>query len=223
MLSLLIMPLAKKYIVLAGNIGVGKTSLLKPLAHKLGFAPYNEPVSENPYLVDFYTDMSLWAFHCQVFFLTYRIRAQQALSKESCSVIQDRSIYEDGEVFARNLHEQGFLSDRDWKTYRELYQTVSELLPSPDLVVYLKASVPTLKRRIQRRGRVMEANIDDNYLSGLNRLYDNWIDNFDSAKVLVVPCDRLDFVKDPSAFNAIVKEIGHRLRDAQGEFFPVGM
>lgn len=213
----------RKYLVLAGNIGAGKSTLVGLLAKRLGFRPYYEPVAENPYLTDFYADMGRWAFQSQLFFLTHRVKTHRALMDDPCSVVQDRSLYEDAEVFARNLREQGALSGRDWSTYRELYTTVADLLPPPDLVIYLRASVPTLKKRIAKRGRDFEASIPDEYLAGLNRLYEEWIDGFDRAPVLVVPGDRLDFVEESADFRAIVSTIAERLRDKQGALFPYGM
>ncbi len=213
----------KKYLVLAGNIGAGKSTLVGLLARRLGFRPYYEPVAENPYLTDFYADMGRWALQSQLFFLTHRVKTHRALMDDPCSVVQDRSLYEDAEVFARNLYEQGALSDRDWSTYRELYTTVADLLPPPDLVIYLRASVPTLKRRIAKRGRDFEASIPDEYLAGLNRLYEEWIEGFDRAPVLVVPGDRLDFVEESADFRAIASTIAERLRDKQGALFPYGM
>ncbi|HOX11782.1 MAG TPA: deoxynucleoside kinase [Spirochaetia bacterium] len=213
----------KKYLVLAGNIGAGKSTLVGLLAKRLGFMPYYEPVAENPYLTDFYADMGRWALQSQLFFLTHRVKTHRALMDDPCSVVQDRSLYEDAEVFARNLREQGALSGRDWSTYRELYTTVADLLPPPDLVIYLRASVPTLKKRIAKRGRDFEASIPDEYLAGLNRLYEEWIGGFDRAPVLVVPGDRLDFVEESADFRAIASTIAERLRDKQGALFPYGM
>ncbi len=213
----------KKYLVLAGNIGAGKSTLVGLLAERLGFKPYYEPVAENPYLSDFYADMVRWAFHSQLFFLTHRVKSHRALMNEPWSVVQDRSIYEDAEVFARNLHEQGSMTDRDWDSYRELYRTLIGLLPPPDLVVYLRASVPTLKKRISMRGRDFEAAIPDGYLGGLNRLYEEWIASFDLAPVLVVPGDRLDFVAESKDLDSIVTTITERLRDRQGALFPWDM
>lgn len=213
----------KKHVVIAGNIGAGKSTLVELVSERLGFLPYFEPVAENPYLEDFYADMRRWAFHSQLFFLTYRLKSQRALLDESRSVAQDRSVYEDAEIFARNLHEQGTMSDREWATYNSLYRAIIDLLPAPDLVVYLKASVRTLKRRIALRGREMESTIGDEYLRGLNRLYDEWAEGFTLAPVLVVPCDRLDFVAESKDLRAIVKEIGRRLCDKQGALFPLEM
>ncbi|HRY56344.1 MAG TPA: deoxynucleoside kinase [Spirochaetia bacterium] len=210
----------KKYLVLAGNIGAGKSSLVGLLAERLGYRPYYEPVAENPYLADFYGDMRRWAFHSQVFFLSHRTRMHRALMDDPWSVVQDRSLYEDAEVFARNLYQQGNMSQQDWETYRELYRTVSSLLPPPDLVVYIRCSVETLKRRIALRGRGFEAEIPEDYLAGLNRLYESWIEGFELAPVLVVPGDRLDFVAESRDLASIVCTVERRLRDTQGELFP---
>ncbi len=210
----------KKYLVLAGNIGAGKSSLVGLLAERLGYRPYYEPVAENPYLADFYGDMRRWAFHSQVFFLSHRTRMHRALMDDPWSVVQDRSLYEDAEVFARNLYQQGNMSGQDWETYRELYRTVSSLLPPPDLVVYIRCSVETLRRRIALRGRGFEAEIPEDYLAGLNRLYESWIEGFELAPVLVVPGDRLDFVAESRDLASIVCTVERRLRDTQGELFP---
>ncbi len=213
----------KKHLVIAGNIGAGKSTLVELLGERLAFRPYYEPVSENPYLTDFYADMGRWAFHSQLFFLSHRLKSHRALMEDPYSVVQDRSVYEDAEVFARNLYEQGTMSARDWNSYRELYRSVIALLPAPDLVVYLKASVSTLKTRITMRAREMEAAIPDQYLEGLNRLYDEWIDSFTLSPVLVVPCDRLDFVAESKDLKSIVMEVGRRLSDKQGLLFHLGM
>jgi len=213
----------KKYIVLAGNIGAGKSTLVSLLAKNLDFTPYFEPVAENPFLKDFYTDMKRWAFHSQVFFLTSRAKAHRELITDSRSVVQDRSLYEDAEVFARNLHIQGALMEEEWATYRELYQTLASILPSPDLVIYIRASVKTLKSRIAKRARDFEANIPDSYLEGLNRLYEEWIQSFTLAPVLTIPGDRLDFVEDSDDFSAIAAAVRKRLQDKQTMLFPYDM
>jgi len=213
----------KKYIVIAGNIGAGKSTLVKLLSERLSFRPYYEPVAENPYLEDFYADMKAWAFHSQLFFLSYRLRAHLALMEDPHSVVQDRSLYEDAEIFARNLYEQGTMSCRDWETYRGLYRTMAGFLPAPDLVIYIRASVPTLKARIAMRARGFESGIADDYLAKLNRLYESWIESFDLAPVLVVPGDELNFVADDRDLSAIEASVLERLRDRQGSLFPFGM
>ena len=210
----------KTYVVLAGNIGAGKSTLVRMMCERLGWEPYYEPVTENPYLEEFYRDMKRWAFHSQVFFLTYRARAHRALMDVPRPVVQDRSFYEDAEVFARALHRQGAMSDRDWDTYRGLYRTLTSLLAPPDLVVYLRASVPTLQRRIAQRARAFEASISDAYLDGLNALYEEWIGGFTLAPTLVVPSDRLDFVKDSKDLTTILSTVQERLRGRQGSLFP---
>jgi len=210
----------KTYVVLAGNIGAGKSTLVRMMCDRLGWEPYYEPVAENPYLEDFYRDMNRWAFHSQVFFLTHRARSHHALLDYPRPVVQDRSFYEDAEVFARAQHRRGSLSDRDWASYLELYGILTALLAPPDLVVYLRASVPTLRRRIAQRGRGMEAGISDTYLEELNVLYEDWIAGFDRAPVLVVPADRLDFVKDSQDLHAIITTVQSRLEGKQGFLFP---
>jgi deoxyadenosine/deoxycytidine kinase len=210
----------KSYVVLAGNIGAGKSTLVGMLCERLGWEPYYEPVTENPYLDDFYRDMKAWAFHSQVFFLTHRAQAHRALMDISRAVVQDRSFYEDAEVFARALHQQGAINDRDWETYQGLYQTLTTLLSPPDLVVYLRASVPTLQHRISLRGREFESRIADDYLERLNALYEDWISGFRLSPVLVVPSDRMDFVKDSSDLDRIVTTVEERLRGHQGVLFP---
>jgi len=209
----------KSYVVLAGNIGAGKSTLVKLLSDRLGWEPYYEPVAENPYLDDFYRDMKAWAFHSQVFFLTYRVRAHTELMASAGAVVQDRSFYEDAQVFARSLHRQGIMSDRDWQSYQGLYRALSGLLTPPNLVVYLRAPVATLQERIALRGRTFEANIADSYLAGLNELYEEWIAEFALAPVLVVPADRMDFVKDAEGLDAIVATVLDRLRGGQRELF----
>ena len=201
----------KKFIAVAGNIGVGKSTLVELLCGRLGWEPFYEPVTENPYLPDFYRDMRAWGFHSQVFFLTHRLRIHQALNRVPGSVIQDRSIYEDAEVFARNLHLQGALDARDWETYAALYQSLAETLPPPDLVIYLRASVQTLQSRIALRARDYERAIADDYLERLNRLYEEWIGGFTLCPVLTVPADDLDFVAHPLHLDLILRKVQEKL------------
>jgi deoxyadenosine/deoxycytidine kinase len=204
-------PTLKRYIIVAGNIGVGKSSLVELLCRKLGWQPFFEPEAENPYLPDFYKDMPAWGFHSQIFFLSHRLELHQNLLTFPGSIILDRSIYEDAEIFAHNLYLQGHLSSRDYQTYRTLYQSVVRLLPPPDLVIYLRATVTTLVERITHRGRAYEANINPAYLARLNELYDAWIGGFNLSPVLTVPSDRLDYVARPEHLNLIVSRIQDKL------------
>lgn len=201
----------KKFVAVAGNIGVGKSTLVEMLCAKLGWTPFYEPVSENPYLPDFYRDMQAWAFHSQIFFLTHRLRAHHQLAQHPTSAIQDRSVYEDAEIFAHNLFLQGHIRPRDYQTYRELYQTLIEFLPPPDLVIYLRASVPTLVSRISNRGRDYERTIPADYLASLNHLYESWIVNFTLCPVLAVPADDLDYVVHPGHLTLIADKVMEKL------------
>jgi deoxyadenosine/deoxycytidine kinase len=201
----------KKFVAVAGNIGVGKSTLVAMLCSELGWDPFYEPVAENPYLADFYSDMAAWSFHSQVFFLTHRLRAHHQLSQHPGSVIQDRSVYEDAEIFAQNLFLQGYIQPRDYQSYRELYQTVIEFLPPPDLVIYLRASAPTLLNRIALRGRDYERTISADYLNSLNNLYETWISGFTLCPVLTVPADDLDYVAHTGHLNLIVAKIEEKL------------
>lgn len=201
----------KKFVAVAGNIGVGKSTLVEKLCSELGCTPFFEPVTENPYLADFYRDMRTWAFHSQIFFLTHRLRSHHALSLHASSVIQDRSVYEDAEIFAHNLYLQGHIHPRDYQTYRELYQTLVEFLPPPDLVIYLRASVPTLLARIARRGREYERSIPADYLSSLNILYENWISEFTLCPVLTVPADDVDYVAHNGHLKLIAAKVNEKL------------
>jgi deoxyadenosine/deoxycytidine kinase len=211
-----------KFIVVAGNIGVGKSTLVQMLCRELGWEPFYEPETENPYLTDFYQDMSRWSFQSQVFFLARRLQIHHKISHYSGSVIQDRSIYEDAEVFARNLNLQGRLSDRDYATYRSLYQTLVEFLPPPDLVIYLRASVETLMNRIAIRNRDYEKSISPQYLEQVNHLYTQWIDGFTLCPVLTVPADELDYVVRPDHLKLIVKKVQQKLTGKDEVVFSVG-
>jgi len=201
----------KKFVAVAGNIGVGKSTLVDLLSVRLGWEPFFEPVAENPYLADFYADMDVWSFHSQIFFLTHRLRCHYDLAKHASSVVQDRSVYEDAEIFAQNLYLQGHLQARDYQTYRELYETTLRFLPPPDLVVYLRASVPTLLNRISNRGRTYEQTITAEYLHGLNNLYETWIDNFTLCPILAVPADDLDYVSHPGHLKLITQKVEDKL------------
>lgn len=201
----------KKFIAVAGNIGVGKSTLVTLLCDRLRWQPFYEPEADNPYLSDFYREMRKWAFHSQIFFLTHRLRAHRQLIDHPTSAIQDRSVYEDAEVFARNLYQQGLISERDYGSYRELYQVLLEFLPPPDLVVYLRATVPTLLKRINQRGRDYERKITHEYLEQLNELYEEWIQNFNLCPVLTIPADDLDYVSHTRHLDLIVQKIDEKL------------
>jgi len=201
----------KKFVVIAGNIGVGKSSLVRLLCGRLGWEPFYEPVTENPYLADFYADMRSWAFHSQVFFLTHRLRAHHELIHHPTSVIQDRSVYEDAEVFARNLYLQNLIDERDYQTYRELYEVLTRFLPPPDLIVYLRASPETLLHRIAHRGRGYERNITHAYLQQLNELYEAWVASFNQCPVLTLLSDDLDYVSNPDHLDLVVAKVQDKL------------
>jgi deoxyadenosine/deoxycytidine kinase len=201
----------KKFVAIAGNIGVGKSTLVAMLCQRLGWQPFYEPVAENPYLADFYRDMRTWSFHSQIFFLTRRLHAHRQLLDHPTSVIQDRSVYEDAEIFAQNLYLQELMDERDYQSYRELYEVLTEFLPPPDLVIYLRASVDTLISRISRRGRDYELTIEPDYLANLNQLYEAWITGFSLCPVLAVPADNLDYVAHPAHLDLIVTKVQQKL------------
>jgi len=212
----------KKFVAVAGNIGVGKSTLVSLLCERLGWKPFYEPVAENPYLADFYQDMRTWAFHSQIFFLTHRLRSHRQLLDHPTSAIQDRSVYEDAEVFARNLYQQGQIDERDYRSYRELYQVLADFLPPPDLVVYLRASVPKLLERIKLRGRAYERRINEDYLKQLNQLYEDWIQHFSLCPVLTVPADDLDYVANSSHLDLVVRKVQEKLTGKEEVIFEPG-
>ena len=201
----------KKFVVVAGNIGVGKSTLVEMMCGRLACQPFYEPVTENPYLADFYRDMNLWSFHSQIFFLTNRLRIHHELVRAPGSVIQDRSIYEDAEIFARNLAMQGHMSARDYATYHDLYETVADFLTPPDLMIYLRATVPTLVKRISLRNRDYERTIQPEYLEQLNQLYEQWIAGFTLCPVLTVPADALDYVAHSRHLQLILAKVQEKL------------
>jgi deoxyadenosine/deoxycytidine kinase len=206
---------SKKYFVaIAGNIGVGKSTLTSILADTFEWKPFYEAVDENPYLADFYADMRRWSFHSQVFFLSRRLQHHRQLVDHPGSVVQDRSVYEDAEIFARNLYDQGQMSPRDYGAYHDLYEGIRAFLPPPDLLVYLKSNVETLLTRIRQRGRDFERDISPDYLDRLNVLYDQWIERWDSCPVLVVPADEMDFQHDEDARQLIIEGIRDSLKPA---------
>ncbi len=209
----------KHFVAIAGNIGVGKSTLASLLSDQLTWDPFFEAVDDNPYLVDFYEDMERWSFHSQIYFLARRLRHHWQLIKREESVIQDRTVYEDAEIFARNLYQQGLMAERDYRSYRELYQVVMTILPPPDLIVYLRASVSTLETRIRQRGRSYEQRIQTDYLTRLNHLYETWIDHFTLCPVLTVPCDNLDFVLHYSHLTLITDKILEKLQGREEVVF----
>lgn len=209
----------KKFVAVAGNIGVGKSTLVQLLSSRLSWEPFYEPVGDNPYLADFYGDMRTWSFHSQIFFLARRLRSHRQLIDHPTSAIQDRSVYEDAEIFARNLFLQGNMAEREYQCYWELYQVLSEFLPPPDLVVYLRATTDTLRRRIALRGRDYEQQIHPEYLEQLNALYQSWIDNFTLCPVLTVPSDDLDYVAHNTHLDLIVSKMRDKLEGKEEVIF----
>jgi deoxyadenosine/deoxycytidine kinase len=209
----------KRFVAIAGNIGVGKSSLTGLLSERFGWEPFFEAVTDNPYLADFYEDMRRWSFHSQTFFLSRRLRHHHQLTQRPNSVVQDRTVYEDAEIFARNLYRQGLMEERDYQSYRELYSVMTLLLPPPDLVVYLRASVPVLMGRIERRGRSFERSISPEYLEQLNQLYEEWVGRFDLCPVLSVPSDDLDFVANSRHLDLIAERVMERLQGQEEVVF----
>jgi deoxyadenosine/deoxycytidine kinase len=209
----------KYFIAIAGNMGVGKSTLTNLLIEDLGWTPFYEAVDDNPYLSDFYQDMRQWSFHSQIFFLSRRLRSYREILNHPHPVVQDRSIYEDAEIFARNLYQRSNMSERDYQVYRGLYQEFIQFLPPPDLIVYLKASVPTLIERIHRRGRDFEQEVSPLYLQQLNELYNSWIEDFTVCPVLTVPADNLDFVRFDTHFNCIREKVLDKLAGREKVFF----
>ena len=201
----------EKFIVIAGNIGAGKTTLVEILSNRLGFSPFSEPHEDNPYLADFYEDMESWSFHSQVYFLTRRLKIHKELLLAEGSVVQDRSVYEDAEIFARNLFLQGDFSTRDYSVYQDLYHILASLLPPPNLMVYLRASVDTLMQRIAKRGREYEMGISREYLARLNDLYEDWMNAFDQCPVLIINSDDLDLVSKPEHIDQVVGWVQNKL------------
>jgi len=206
----------KVFIAVAGNIGAGKSSLTRLLSRHFGWKPYFESVADNPYLDDFYKDMHRWSFNLQVYFLSNRFRSHKAITEGKGSVILDRVIYEDAEIFARNLHQIGKMDTRDYRNYVALYRVMTEYLHPPDLLIYLRASVDTLVKQIALRGRDFEQSIKRSYLQQLNRHYEAWIRRYRMGPLLVVPSDRLDFVGRGEDLDRIVGMIEEKLSTPHG-------
>ena len=199
------------FIGLAGNIGVGRTTFTKLLSEKLNWTPFFESISDNPYLSDFYSDMKRWSFNLQIFFLHKRFEMHQKMSASLTSVIQDRTIYEDLEIFARNLYQLGKLSQRDWDNYRGLFKVMNSYLKRPDLIIYLKADTDTLLSRIKKRDRDYESSIDPEYIHTLNISYDRWVESLSDQPVMIIETDYFNIFQDSKAFNDIQKDILKRL------------
>ena len=197
----------KIFIAVAGNIGTGKTTLTNMLAERFGWQPHCEAVTNNPYLADFYKDMQRWSFPLQIFFLNSRIRTHMQIVSSGASAIQDRSVYEDAHIFARNLFDSGDMEARDYENYLDMYKLLASQLQPPHLVVYLRKSLPKLKEQIMKRGRDYEKSIPDAYLGNLSRYYDDWMNGYDMGRKLIIESDNLDFVASRRDFDHVTDRI----------------
>jgi deoxyadenosine/deoxycytidine kinase len=186
----------KKFIAVAGNMGVGKSSMVEFLGAQYGFEPIYEPYMNNPYLDDFYKDMGRWGFHSQLYFLTHKFKLHMALNTRSSTVVQDRTIYEDAEIFCTNLYNGRNISKRDYETYMELYRTMRAALQPPDLMIYLRCSVRSIRARIKKRGRESEQAIPVSYLRRLNKQYESWLDTYTESPILIWDSERMDYLTD---------------------------
>ena len=199
------------HIAVAGNIGVGKTTLTGLLAKNFNWEPHYESVDNNPYLDDFYTDMQRWAFNLQVYFLNSRFSQLKEFQESGKNIIQDRTIYEDAHIFAPNLHAMGLMTSRDFDNYSSLFKLMSSFVNPPDLLIYLRASVPTLVKQIQSRGRDYESSIRIDYLTRLNERYEAWISEYTSGKLLIIDTDDLDFSKNQEDLGFVVDKVNAEL------------
>lgn len=198
------------HIAIAGNIGCGKTTMTKMLAKRYGWSPRFEPVDNNPYLADYYADMPRWSFNLQVYFLSKRFKEVVEISQTSEKIIQDRTIFEDACIFAPNLHDMGLMSDRDYNNYRDLFETMISLVKLPDLMIYIRSSVPNLVTQIQKRGREYEQSMRMDFLNGLGNRYEEWIKDY-KGKLVIVDGDTEKFEQDPAAFSRICDRIDAQL------------
>ncbi len=199
------------HIAVAGNIGSGKTSLTELLAHHFGWEAHFEDVEDNPYLADFYEDMPRWSFNLQIYFLKSRFSSVQDIRSSGNTVIQDRTIYEDAYIFAPNLFDMGLMSRRDYENYESLFEVMSNMVQPPDLLIYLRASIPTLVEQIQMRGREYENNIRLDYLKRLNERYEAWIDKYTKGKLLIIDANQIDFIKNKSDLSMIIDKVNAEL------------
>lgn len=205
------------HIAIAGNIGSGKTTLTKLLAARYGWTPRFEPVDNNPYLEDFYHDMNRWSFNLQVYFLNKRFKEVVEISKSTDTLIQDRTIYEDACIFAPNLHDQGYMSDRDFKNYTDLFNLMMSLVKKPQLMIYIRSSIPTLVKHIEKRGRDYEKSIRIDYLTGLQKRYDDWLSTYD-GELITIDGDKINFEDSKEDFRKITDMIDASLYG----LFPIG-
>ena len=205
------------HIAIAGNIGSGKTTLTKLLAARYGWTPRFEPVDNNPYLEDFYHDMNRWSFNLQVYFLNKRFKEVVEISKSTDTIIQDRTIYEDACIFAPNLHDQGYMSDRDFKNYTDLFNLMMSLVKKPQLMIYIRSSIPTLVKHIEKRGRDYEKSIRIDYLTGLQKRYDDWLSTYD-GELVIIDGDKINFEDSKEDFRKITDMIDASLYG----LFPIG-
>ncbi len=212
--------MTKRLVVVAGNIGAGKTSLTERIGARLGWQTAFESVTDNPYLADFYADMYSWSFHLQVFFLGHRADQYLDFARSPQSAILDRSIYEDAFIFARALHHMGNINERDYLSYRRVFDLVVASLPAPDLLIYLRAPVSVLMARIRRRARDIESGISQEYLSLLESFYDDWMETFDVCPVLTIRTDDLDFVNKSQHLDIVVRRIQDKLAGKEEVIFP---
>ncbi|MBF6594567.1 MAG: deoxynucleoside kinase [Thermaceae bacterium] len=203
------------YVAIAGNIGSGKSTLTRLLAERYSLRPVYEAVDENPYLADFYNDMGRWAFHSQIFFLAKRLGQHLEQINPAVHVVQDRTVFEDAYIFAQNLWLEGHLSNRDWNTYLSLYEGIAPALRKPDLLIYVRASLPTLQAHISRRGRDYEQKIPVTYLAALNRLYEAWIGGYALSPVLVISSDTVNYADDPEARELMFRLLEAHIKDAK--------
>lgn len=205
------------HIAIAGNIGSGKTTLTKMLAQRYGWTPRFEPVDNNPYLDDFYRDMNRWAFNLQIYFLNKRFKEVVEIANSTETIIQDRTIFEDARIFAPNLHDQGFMSDRDFQNYSDLFDLMMSLVKLPQLMIYIRSSIPTLVKHIEKRGRTFERSIRIDYLTGLQERYENWIKNY-KGELIIIDGDNISFEDTPEDFRKVTDMIDASLYG----LFPMG-